>query len=119
MKRSISAKATISSNLRSISALLHAEDGAVQIGVLAPGQIGVKAGADLEQRSDAPGDVGEAGGRLGDLRQDLQQRGFAGAVAADDADRLRRRATSNDTSSSAQSVSSAVRRRRRRRTAAP
>ena len=32
---------------------LHAEDGAVQVDVLAPGQLRVKAGADLEQAADA------------------------------------------------------------------
>ena len=30
----------------------HAEDGAVEIDVLAPGQLGMKAGADLEQAGD-------------------------------------------------------------------
>ena len=32
----------------------HAEDRAVQKDVLAAGQLGMKAGADLEQRADAP-----------------------------------------------------------------
>ncbi len=43
-------------------------------------------------------------GRLGDPRQDLQQRALAGAVAADDADDLARRRTSKLTSRSAQNV---------------
>ena len=39
---------------------LHPEDGAVQEDVLAPGQLGVEAGADLEQAPDAPADLGAA-----------------------------------------------------------
>ena len=89
MKRSTSAKSTISSNLRSISRPPHAEDRAVQEDVLAAGQLGVEAGADLEQRPDAAAQHRPArsvGG--GDPREDLQQRALAGAVAADDADHL-------------------------------
>ena len=50
---STSAKATISSNLRLISARRHAEDGAVEVDVLAAGELGMKAGADLEQARHA------------------------------------------------------------------
>src|SRR5262249_51714158 len=63
----------------------HAEDGAVEVDVLAAGQLGVEAGADLQQAADAAGQLDLAARRLGDARQDLQERGFAGAVAADDA----------------------------------
>ena len=87
MNRSISAKATISSNLRAISRA-HAQDRAVQVDVLAARQLGVKAGADLEQRAHAAVHLGAALGRLGDARQDLQQRALARAVAADDAQHL-------------------------------
>ena len=38
----------------------HAEDRAVEEDVLAPGQLRVEAGADLEQRADPAGDVGLA-----------------------------------------------------------
>ena len=51
MNRSISEKATISSNLRPISARAHAEDRAVEVDVLAPRQVRVKARADFEQGS--------------------------------------------------------------------
>ena len=51
-----------------------------------PRQIGMKAGADLEQRADPAIQVGEAFVGIGDARQDLQQRALARAVAADDAD---------------------------------
>ena len=37
---------------------LHAEDRAVEIDVLAAGELGMEAGADLEQRADAAVDVG-------------------------------------------------------------
>ena len=64
----------------------HAEDRAVEEDVLAPGQLRVEAGADLEQRADPAGHLGPAGARLGDPREDLQQRALAGAVVADQAD---------------------------------
>ena len=41
-------------------AALHAEDRAVQEDVLAPGQLRVEAGADLEQAADATPDLGPA-----------------------------------------------------------
>ena len=50
---STSAKATISSNLRRDLRARHAEDRAVQVDVLAAGQLGMKAGADFEQARDA------------------------------------------------------------------
>ena len=69
----------------------HAEDGAVEVDVLAAGQLGVKAGADFEQaRRRGRGSSTRPSRRLGDARQDLQQRALAGAVAADDADAPRR-----------------------------
>ena len=77
---------TMSSNLRRISARAHAEDRAVQKNVLAAGQLGMKSGADLEQRADAAEQFALACRRPRDARQDLQQRALAGAVAADDAD---------------------------------
>ena len=46
----------------------------------------MKAGADFEQRDDAAAQDGAPAGRFGDAREDFQQRGFARAVAADDAD---------------------------------
>ena len=46
---STSANATISSNFRLISARRHAEDCAVEVNVLSPGQLGMESGADLEQ----------------------------------------------------------------------
>ena len=66
----------------------HAEDRAVEIDVLAPRQLGVKARADLEQGADAAADLRAAGGRRHDPRQDLEQRALARAVHADDADVL-------------------------------
>ena len=57
MKRSTSANSTISSNLLLDLGASHAEDRAVQEDVLAPGQLGVEARADLEQRPDAPVEV--------------------------------------------------------------
>src|SRR5438132_1521671 len=65
---------------------LHAEDRAIEIDVLPAGQLGVEAGADFQQAADAAGDLDFPLGRLGDAREDLEQRALAGAVAADDAD---------------------------------
>ena len=48
----------------------------------------MKPGADFEQARDPAAQRDPARGRLGDARQDLEQRRFAGAVAADDAEDL-------------------------------
>ena len=66
----------------------HAENRPVQVHVVPAGQVLVEAGADLEQRREAPPDVGVALGRVGDPREDLEQRALAGAVPADDAEHL-------------------------------
>ena len=57
-------------------------------GVLPAGEIGVEAHAEFEQRSHAAGDVHAAGGGLGGAGDHLEQGALAGAVDADDADRL-------------------------------
>ena len=51
-----------------------------------PVSSGWKPGADLEQAGDAAPDPDPAARRRGDLREDLQQRALARAVAADDAE---------------------------------
>ena len=66
----------------------HAENRPVEIDVLASGELGMKASADLEQAGNATGDGDAPVARLGDARQDLQERGLAGAVAADDPENL-------------------------------
>src|SRR5579872_2095414 len=45
----------------------------------------MKASPDLQQRADAPVDVGITFGRFGDSRQKLEEGAFAGAVAPDHA----------------------------------
>src|SRR5260370_958763 len=45
--------------------LAHAEDGAGEKGILASGQLGMKAGADFEEGADAAVDFGPAGGGAG------------------------------------------------------
>ena len=64
---------------------LHAEDRSVQEHVVPAGQFGVKSGANLQERGDAPAQDGAAGGGFGDAREQLEQGGLARAVAADDA----------------------------------
>ena len=68
----------------------HAEDAAVEKDVLAAGELGMEAGADLQQAGNTPMDVDLAGRGPGDPREDLQQCALAGSVAADDADHLAR-----------------------------
>ena len=65
----------------------QAEHDAVDEDVLAPGDLGMEAGAELDQRRDPSVHLDRAVGRLGDARDELQQRALAGSVAADDAER--------------------------------
>ena len=67
-------------------ALAHAEDRAAEIDVLAAGQLGMKSRAHFQQAADTAVNFREAGGGPGDAREQLQQRGFPGAVAADQPD---------------------------------
>jgi hypothetical protein len=67
---------------------LHSEDGAVEEDVLAAGQLGIEAGAYLEQAADAAADDRASLGRRRDPRQHLQERRLAGAVRADHAEHL-------------------------------
>ena len=66
---------------------LQPEDRAVEEDVLASGEVGMEAGAELEQRADPAADVDAALGRLDDPGDDAQQRALARAVAADEAER--------------------------------
>ena len=59
-------------------------DRAVQVDVLAPREVLVEPGTELEERADSPPDFDPARGRLEDSRDQLQQRRLAGAVAADE-----------------------------------
>ena len=69
---------------------LQPVDRAVQEDVLAAGEVGVEAGAELEQRADPAADGDAALGRLDDPGDQAQQRRLAGAVPADEPDRLAR-----------------------------
>ena len=68
----------------------QAVDRPVEVDVLASAEIGVEAGAELEQRCDAPTCLDPARRRLDDPRDDTQQRRLAGAVAADEPDGIAR-----------------------------
>ena len=56
--------------------------------VVGPGELGIEAGAHLDQRGDVAADRDLPAGRRVDPRQQPQQRALARAVAADDADAL-------------------------------
>ena len=88
MKSSSSANATISSKRAAISRFDEPEHHAVDEDVLAAGDLGMKAGAELDQRRDAAVDRDRARRRPADAGDQLQHRALAGAVATDDAERL-------------------------------
>ncbi len=67
---------------------LEPVDGRVQVDVLDPGELGVEAGADLDQRADPPADGERAGRGREDPGEQLQQRRLARAVRADDPEGL-------------------------------
>src|SRR5205807_4634406 len=62
---------------------LHAENCSVQVDVLAASQLRMEAGANLQQTADTTTYFGATLGRLGNPRQDLQQRALACSVVAD------------------------------------
>ena len=66
----------------------HAENRAADQHVFAAGELRIEAGAERQHRRDAPARLDRAVGRLRDPADELQQRGLAGAVAADDAEAL-------------------------------
>src|SRR6185369_16798847 len=67
--------------------LRHAEDGAVQVDVLTPGELGMEAGAELEQRRDLPRCGDPPTFRPQDAGDALQQRALARSVLADQPER--------------------------------
>jgi hypothetical protein len=68
-------------------ALRQPEHHAVDVDVLASRDLGMKPGAQLDQRRHPAGDGNRSGGRLADARQELEHRALARAVAADDPER--------------------------------
>jgi hypothetical protein len=66
----------------------EAEHDAVDVDVLAAGDLRMKAGAQFDQRGDASVDRHLSGCRFEDAGDDFQQRRFSGAVASDHAERF-------------------------------
>ena len=66
----------------------HSEDRTVQEDVLSTGQLWMKAGSDLEQRTDTPRDYRAPARRFRDPRHHLQESRLSGAVTSDHADDL-------------------------------
>src|SRR3954447_13715035 len=66
--------------------LSHTENRAVQVDVLAPGELLVEARSDFEEASDAAAECCLALGRRSDPRQDLEESGLPRAVPPDQAD---------------------------------
>ena len=66
----------------------EAQQRPVEEDVLAPGELGVKAGSDLQQRGRPAVELDASLGRQRDARQQLEHRALAGAVPADDPHRL-------------------------------
>src|SRR5439155_5819344 len=67
-------------------ALLHPKYRSVQVDVFAPGQVGMETGADFEKAAHAPIHLRATRRWLGDSGENLQQRAFARAVPADNAE---------------------------------
>src|SRR5467141_4831650 len=67
-------------------ALAHAEDDAGEKRVFVAGQLGMKAGADFEERADTAVNLRPTSSGAGDAREDFQKSGFASAVAANEAE---------------------------------
>src|SRR5437867_6659225 len=53
--------------------LLHAQEGAVQVDILATGVFRMEPGSDLQQGADASVELGEPGRGLGDASEDFEQ----------------------------------------------
>ena len=68
--------------------LVHAEDRRVQVDVLAPGEVGVEARADLDQPGDAAAGEHLPLYRVRAPRDQLEQGRLARAVVAEDGDGL-------------------------------
>jgi len=66
----------------------HAEDGPVEKDILAPAQLGMEAGTDLQQAGNTAADGDPALGGLRNPAEDLEQGRLAGTIAADDAEGL-------------------------------
>ena len=88
MKSPISANASIAGDRLVHLAPRDSEDRAVQVDVLAAGELRVEAAAELEQRGDAPARAHAARRRRQRAGDQLQQRRLARAVAADETDGL-------------------------------
>src|SRR5207244_73266 len=68
----------------------EAVERAVQVDVLAAGEVRMETGAELEQRRDSPIGLDAAGGRRDDPGDQAEQRRLPGAVSPDQADRVAR-----------------------------
>src|SRR6478735_1102582 len=68
--------------------LRHPEDGPVEVDVLATGEIGMEAGPDLDESGHPAAHTDRAAVREHDARDELEQRGLAGAVEAQERHRL-------------------------------
>src|SRR5205809_7751175 len=68
--------------------LLHPPNRAVEVYVFPAGQLSVKASAYLQEGTQPAVNFCKAGGWLGNARENLEQRAFPGAIAANNADHL-------------------------------
>src|SRR5262249_9004088 len=98
----------LASNLRAA----HTQNGAVQIDVVPAGELRVKAGADLEQRSEPAVKFRHAPRWFRDPRQDLEQRALACPVPSDDPDHLAGRDRERDVVEGPDELAGAARRNR-------
>ena len=66
----------------------HSQDGAIQVDILAPAEFRVKPRAHFQKAGNTSADADFPFRGIGDLTEDLEEGGFAGAVAPDHADHL-------------------------------
>jgi hypothetical protein len=66
----------------------QAQDSAVEVDVLPPGEFGMKAGTQFDERRHPPVDLYLTFGRSGDAREQFQRGGLASTVRTDDPQRL-------------------------------
>ena len=65
--------------------LFHSQQGRVQVGVFAAGELRMHSGSHFDECPDSSADLGESSAWLRDARQQLEQGALPGAVAANDA----------------------------------
>lgn len=92
----------------------HAKDSPIEEDVLAPGEVGMEASADFKQAADAPFKPDLALGGSGNPAENLEESGFAGAIAPNDTEDLALSDFEGNVTQGPKEIGSSTRRRWRR-----